>query len=311
MSEYNSSFYCALTMELMTDPVMDADGFTYERRIIEQWIASNGTSPMTRAPLSTADLRPNRALKSAIEEEKTRHSKKEPIKQCAPAQAVSKSVTNVSTAAPAPFISGSPFGTDTYLDKTSPFRFESSSPFNLGCLPTTSANLSANFMRRSSSATSFRSAVKGSRNRRAIPPPSANSSKSTESPAPQLDGSRKMASPSAPFGMGASRPMPGRIFGSAPPFLGSGKASPAAAFPPSSQGRSFGSNVGGALSTFGTVALFGSNSASASPAAPFAPPAGKFSMGSVSCKPNEMRKQSWFKSPLSQRQMPPKWRGTS
>ena len=68
----------------MTDPVMDADGFTYERSVIEEWIASKGTSPMTRAPLSMADLRPNRAIKNAIEEEKALRSKKDSTNQSAP-----------------------------------------------------------------------------------------------------------------------------------------------------------------------------------------------------------------------------------
>lgn len=52
----------------MTDPVIDPDGNSYERRAIEGWLQQNGTSPITRVALAVADLRPNRALQAAIEE---------------------------------------------------------------------------------------------------------------------------------------------------------------------------------------------------------------------------------------------------
>ena len=52
----------------MLDPVIDPDGNSYERKAIEGWLRQNGTSPITRVPLSIKDLRPNRALKQAIEE---------------------------------------------------------------------------------------------------------------------------------------------------------------------------------------------------------------------------------------------------
>eukprot|EP01105_Mastigella_eilhardi_P008978 TRINITY_DN2145_c0_g3_i1.p1 TRINITY_DN2145_c0_g3~~TRINITY_DN2145_c0_g3_i1.p1 ORF type:complete len:819 (-),score=149.10 TRINITY_DN2145_c0_g3_i1:60-2471(-) len=66
--EAPGSFNCAITGELMTDPVIDTEGHTYERSAIETWLArGNSTSPMTRSPLSAADLVPNRALKEAID----------------------------------------------------------------------------------------------------------------------------------------------------------------------------------------------------------------------------------------------------
>lgn len=60
------SFYCLITGELMEDPVVDREGNSYERTAIERWINEHGTSPITRSPLTLADLAPNRALKSAI-----------------------------------------------------------------------------------------------------------------------------------------------------------------------------------------------------------------------------------------------------
>jgi hypothetical protein len=53
----------------MTDPVSDNDGITYERAAILEWLSrGNATSPVTRRPLSPADLRPNLALRALIEE---------------------------------------------------------------------------------------------------------------------------------------------------------------------------------------------------------------------------------------------------
>lgn len=72
MTEPSNTFICPITQELMIDPVIDPDGNSYERQAIEGWLQQNGTSPITRAPLSRADLRPNRALKQAIDE--YRHS---------------------------------------------------------------------------------------------------------------------------------------------------------------------------------------------------------------------------------------------
>ncbi|CAF1946976.1 unnamed protein product [Rotaria magnacalcarata] len=68
MCEPSETFICPITHELMVDPVIDGDGNSYERGAIEDWLQRNGTSPITRAPLLVSDLRPNRALKTAIDE---------------------------------------------------------------------------------------------------------------------------------------------------------------------------------------------------------------------------------------------------
>mmetsp|Transcript_73925 Transcript_73925/g.210993 ORF Transcript_73925/g.210993 Transcript_73925/m.210993 type:complete len:190 (+) Transcript_73925:625-1194(+) len=55
----------------MHDPVVLADGHTYERRHIERWLSQKKTSPMTGESLSkeTENLMfPNHALRNAIEE---------------------------------------------------------------------------------------------------------------------------------------------------------------------------------------------------------------------------------------------------
>ncbi|XP_035264901.1 WD repeat, SAM and U-box domain-containing protein 1 isoform X3 [Anguilla anguilla] len=60
-------FLCPITREVMKDPVIAADGFSYEREAIESWINSkNRSSPMTNLPLQTTVVTPNRTLKMAI-----------------------------------------------------------------------------------------------------------------------------------------------------------------------------------------------------------------------------------------------------
>jgi uncharacterized protein YegL len=65
----NPNFYCPITDEIMKDPVIDYEGNSYERNAIEEWLRMNGTSPITRNPLSIAQLVPNRSLRNAIEDE--------------------------------------------------------------------------------------------------------------------------------------------------------------------------------------------------------------------------------------------------
>ena len=62
-----SSFVCPITQAVMEDPVMTADGHTYERAAIEQWLASHNTSPLTGLPLSTHELVPNEQLARHIQ----------------------------------------------------------------------------------------------------------------------------------------------------------------------------------------------------------------------------------------------------
>jgi len=61
--------YCPIMKEVMVDPVIAADGHSYERGNIAQWIArGNRTSPKTGAALSHVHLMPNHTLKQGIQE---------------------------------------------------------------------------------------------------------------------------------------------------------------------------------------------------------------------------------------------------
>jgi hypothetical protein len=66
-SQHPDEFVDPISLDLMTDPVICTDGFTYERSSIETWFAKNKSSPMTGAPIETLTLIPNRALKQTIE----------------------------------------------------------------------------------------------------------------------------------------------------------------------------------------------------------------------------------------------------
>ncbi|XP_039167253.1 U-box domain-containing protein 33-like isoform X2 [Eucalyptus grandis] len=68
-------FLCPISNEIMRDPHVAADGFTYEASEIRRWLSDgHDTSPMTNNPLSTLDLFPNQALRSMIQEWRQRHN---------------------------------------------------------------------------------------------------------------------------------------------------------------------------------------------------------------------------------------------
>ncbi|XP_061669915.1 WD repeat, SAM and U-box domain-containing protein 1 isoform X2 [Syngnathoides biaculeatus] len=67
-------FLCPITRELMREPVLAADGYSYEKEAIVMWISTkNRSSPMTNLPLLTTLLTPNHTLKMAIARWRTTH----------------------------------------------------------------------------------------------------------------------------------------------------------------------------------------------------------------------------------------------
>lgn len=51
----------------MVDPVIAADGHTYERAAVQQWLQTSSLSPVTSVPLTHTRLVPNFLVKSAIQ----------------------------------------------------------------------------------------------------------------------------------------------------------------------------------------------------------------------------------------------------
>uniref|UniRef100_A0A8D1LB51 WD repeat, SAM and U-box domain-containing protein 1 n=1 Tax=Sus scrofa TaxID=9823 RepID=A0A8D1LB51_PIG len=69
-------FICPITRELMKDPVIASDGYSYEKEAMENWISKKKrTSPMTNLVLPSVVLTPNRTLKMAIERWLETHQK--------------------------------------------------------------------------------------------------------------------------------------------------------------------------------------------------------------------------------------------
>eukprot|EP00775_Hariotina_reticulata_P010568 gene10568-10728_t len=52
--------------EVMRNPVIAADGYTYDRSAIQTWLNNNDRSPMTNKKLANRTLTPNHTLRSAI-----------------------------------------------------------------------------------------------------------------------------------------------------------------------------------------------------------------------------------------------------
>ncbi len=68
------NFIDCISCTFFKDPVVTADGQTYERSWIEAWFArGNTSSPLTNSPLAHTTLAPNIALRNAIEEFLTQH----------------------------------------------------------------------------------------------------------------------------------------------------------------------------------------------------------------------------------------------
>ena len=59
---------CPITIELMMDPVVAADGFAYERDAIENRFKSKMRSPVTNLPLPTKQLYASQTLRSLIQD---------------------------------------------------------------------------------------------------------------------------------------------------------------------------------------------------------------------------------------------------
>lgn len=71
-----SHYFCPILHEVMDDPHVAADGFTYERRAIEAWLERYDVSPVTKQRMTHFNLTPNMTLITAIQEWKSRLASK-------------------------------------------------------------------------------------------------------------------------------------------------------------------------------------------------------------------------------------------
>eukprot|EP00964_Phaeocystis_antarctica_P081246 scaffold50802_cov63-Phaeocystis_antarctica.AAC.3 len=65
-AEVPDHYVCPITTEIMTDPVSTADGFTYEREAISEWLRTKDTSPRTGAKLESKTLIPNHLVRCVL-----------------------------------------------------------------------------------------------------------------------------------------------------------------------------------------------------------------------------------------------------
>lgn len=77
---YPDELICPITGYCMVDPVVAADGHSYDREPIVKWLASNTMSPMTGLSMPTTQVFPNYALKKLSNEleakfEQAQHAK--------------------------------------------------------------------------------------------------------------------------------------------------------------------------------------------------------------------------------------------
>ncbi|CAF1207126.1 unnamed protein product [Rotaria magnacalcarata] len=62
-----SAVTCCITKCILKDPVLAADGFTYEREAIVNWFKNSNRSPMTNQELENKELKTNHAIKSILQ----------------------------------------------------------------------------------------------------------------------------------------------------------------------------------------------------------------------------------------------------
>ncbi len=65
-SDAPNELLCPITLELMRDPVIAADGHTYEREAITAWLEARETSPKTGEDLPDKRLIPNHVLRGQV-----------------------------------------------------------------------------------------------------------------------------------------------------------------------------------------------------------------------------------------------------
>ncbi|XP_074293664.1 U-box domain-containing protein 35-like [Silene latifolia] len=70
--ELPAHFICPISKEVMDDPYVAADGYTYNRAAIEKWLAENSTSPTTNLPLPHKFIMPNYTILEAIKQWKSK-----------------------------------------------------------------------------------------------------------------------------------------------------------------------------------------------------------------------------------------------
>ena len=63
-----NEYLCPITLDIMFDPVVTADGFSYEKSAFLRWLETgHKNSPQTNEKLKHDDVTPNHSLRSRIQ----------------------------------------------------------------------------------------------------------------------------------------------------------------------------------------------------------------------------------------------------
>lgn len=54
-----TEFVCPISLQVMKDPVIAEDGYTYERKFLMEWLSKSSVSPMTREHMNPKHVLPN------------------------------------------------------------------------------------------------------------------------------------------------------------------------------------------------------------------------------------------------------------
>jgi hypothetical protein len=82
---------CPITLQIMTEPVLAPDGYTYEKSAIESWLRRHGTSPHTRFRMRISDLVVNRAVRDLIQQQQAEALQQSALIQQQQAEALQQS----------------------------------------------------------------------------------------------------------------------------------------------------------------------------------------------------------------------------
>lgn len=69
-----NEYICPITCDLFIEPVVCADGFSYETTAIVRWLAKRSSSPLTGEQLETKILVCNTTLKKLVEDWRVEHN---------------------------------------------------------------------------------------------------------------------------------------------------------------------------------------------------------------------------------------------
>lgn len=107
---------CPITGEPMIDPVVAADGHSYERAAIARWLTTSDMSPLTGSVMPHKELVPNYGLLSSVQEQANAFRKKAPPSAPKPARK------------PAPEVKAAPESTATVAPATGTPTAEAAAP---------------------------------------------------------------------------------------------------------------------------------------------------------------------------------------